>query len=110
MEYLLLAIARVRTEIPTDVLRWALGTATPGFRSWTELLSRSEVTDAQAWVLLWRDGKLERSAEKVHPGSAGYWTSNASSERLVEHVASYLARPNVPPGAVKRVRERFDGT
>ncbi|UNN05287.1 hypothetical protein [Rhodococcus opacus] len=108
MNLLVLEIARVRTELPRETLQWALDTATPTFRSWTELLSRSDVSDAQAWALLWRDGKLERSAEKQPRESERYWSSNASSERLAEHVASYLARPDVPPGAVGRIRERFD--
>lgn len=109
MEYLLLAVACARIELPPAVLQWALDTATPGFRSWTQLLGRSDVTDEQAWALLWRDGTLERSAEKIPAGSKGYWTSNATSEQLAAHVASYLARPNVPPGTVGRVRERLDG-
>ncbi|WP_063057427.1 hypothetical protein [Nocardia sienata] len=109
MEYLLSAVAHARIDIPPAVLQWTLATATPMLRSWTQLLGRSDVTDEQAWALLWRDGKLERSAEKVPAGSKDYWTSNATSERLADHVASYLARPNVPPGTVGRVRERFDG-
>lgn len=110
MEYLLLVIARARIDVPPDILGWCLGTATPMFRSWTQLLGRLEVTDEQAWTMLWRDGKLEKSAEKVTAGSQGYWTSNASSERLAGHVASYLARPNVPSGRVEEVRERLDGS
>ncbi|WP_068278460.1 hypothetical protein [Aldersonia kunmingensis] len=110
MESLLLAIAHARVDIPPDVLGWALDTATPLFRASTEFLVRRDVTDAQAWALLWRDGKLEKSAEKVSPGEPGYWSSNASSGRLAGHVASYLARPDVPPGTVARVRERFDAT
>lgn len=110
MEYLLLTIARARVSVPSDVLRWVLDTATPGFRSWTTLLGRTDVTDAQAWALLWRDGRLERSAEKVPQGSEGYWTSNRPSERLAGEVAYYLSRPDVPSGAVRRVRERFDET
>lgn len=110
MEYLLLVIARARIEVPLDVLRWSIDTATPMLRSWAQLLGRSDVTDEQAWTMLWRDGKLEKSAEKVPVGSKDYWTSNASSERLAEHVASYLARPNVPSGRVAEVRDRLDGT
>lgn len=110
MEYLLLVIARARIEVPPDILRWCLGTATPMFRSWTQLLGRLDVNDEQAWTMLWRDGKLEKSAEKVPAGSQGYWTSNASSEQLAGHVASYLARPNVPSGRVEEVRGRLDGT
>ena len=60
--------------------------------------------------MLWRGGRLEKSAEKVPAGSKGYWTCNSSSERLAEHVASYLARPNVPSGRIQQVRDRFDGT
>ncbi len=110
VEYLLLVIARARVSLPSDVLRWALDTTTPGFRSWTQLLGRAEVTDEQAWALLWRDGRLERSAEKVPAGSKDYWISNATSEELAGQVATYLARPKVPSGAVGRVRERLDGT
>ena len=110
MEYLLLVIARARIEVPPDVLRWSLDTATPMFRSWAQLLGRSDVTDEQAWTMLWRDGKLEKSAEKVPASSKDYWMSNASSERLAGHVASYLARPNVPSGRVGELRERLDGT
>lgn len=87
MEYLLLTIARARVDVPSDVLRWALDTATPGFHSWIALLGRTDVTDAQAWALLWRDGRLERSAEKLPKGSEGYWTSNRPSERLAGEVA-----------------------
>lgn len=110
MEYLLLVIARARIEIPPNALSWTLDLATPMFRAWTELLGRREATDRQAWTLLWRDGRLEKSAETVPHGSAGYWSCNASSERLAEHVARYLARPDVPPGSVARIREHFDGT
>lgn len=110
MEYLLLAIARARIEIPPNALGWALDSATPMLRAWTELLGRREVTDAQAWTLLWRDGRLERAAEKVPQGEAGYYSCNKSSDELAEHVASYLARPDVPPGAIARTREHFDGT
>lgn len=110
MEHLLLVIARARITVPPAVLRWSLDTATPMCRPWTELLGRSDVTDEQAWTMLWRDGELEKSAEKVPAGSKGYWISNASSERLAGHVATYLARPNVPSGRVGEVRERLDGT
>ena len=82
MEHLLLVIARARITVPPAVLRWSLDTATPMCRPWTELLGRSDVTDEQAWTMLWRDGELEKSAEKVPAGSKGYWISNASSERL----------------------------
>src|SRR4051794_29170820 len=110
MDFLQLGIARARIEIPPNVLGWALDSATPLLRAWTELLGRREVTDAQAWTLLWRDGRLERSAEKVPQGEAGYYSCNASSDQLAGHVASYLARPDVPPGAIARIREHFDGT
>lgn len=110
MEYLLLVIARARIEVPPDIMRWCLDTATPMLRSWTQLVGRSDVTDEEAWMMLWRDGKLEKSADKVPAGSKGHWTSNASSEQLAGHVASYLARPNVPSGRVEEVRERLDET
>lgn len=110
MDYLQLTIARARVEIPPNVVGWALDSATPMLRAWTELLGRREVTDAQAWTLLWRDGRLERAAEKVPQGEAGYFSCNASSDELAEHISSYLARPKVPPGAIGRIREHFDGT
>ncbi len=110
MDYLQLAIARARIEIPPNVVGWALDSVTPMLRAWTALLGRREVTDAQAWTLLWRDGRLERSVEKVPQGEAGYYGCNASSDELAGHVASYLARPDVPPGAIARLREHFDGT
>lgn len=69
MEYLLLVIARARIEVPPDIMRWCLDTATPMLRSWTQLVGRSDVTDEEAWMMLWRDGKLEKSADKVPAGS-----------------------------------------
>ena len=87
-----------------------LETCTPKFRTWTLLLGRTDITDVQAWTLLWRDGKLEQSAQVQPRGSERYWTSNQSSERLAEDVASYLARPDVPPGAVSRIRGTLDST
>ncbi|WP_205878917.1 hypothetical protein [Mycobacterium camsae] len=87
MDYLQLAIARARIEIPPNVVGWALDSVTPMLRAWTALLTRREVTDAQAWTLLWRDGRLERSVEKVPQGEAGYYVCNASSDRLAGHVA-----------------------
>lgn len=85
-------------------------TCTPQFRTWTSLLGRPDITDTQAWTLLWRDNKLQQSAQAQPKESEHYWTSNQSSERLAEHVASYLARPDAPSGAVARVRATLDST
>lgn len=91
-------------------MSWMLETCTPLFTTSILLLSRTDITEAQAWNLLWRDGALERSAQFQPPGSKTYYQSNSPSPRLADHVAGYLARPDVPPGSVGRVRQKFDST
>ena len=87
-----------------------LETCTPQLRTWTLLLGRTDISDTQAWDLLWRDDALEQSAQVQPRESDRYWRSNQSSQNLAEHVATYLARPDVPQGAVGRVRQKLDSS
>jgi|GEM_PF-4374371 len=104
MEILMLALCRATVTLPPRLIARMAVTVSPLLQPWRDLVPRPDLTAQQAWECLWRDDALIKSARKI----PGKWTANATSDRLADAVALYLARPNVPAGRISLLRTRLD--